>query len=131
MLPIVQVPETIRNGMQNYRDIFCRDEGFDHVSRYVTGLIISPNKTLLSWNEDQRKGAMICKCGMVRNQVADPCMEQCLSRDGVLMSSSSSIEQWWLQITVARDEKSLVWTGHLLIMIVAQRYMQQKKAMTM
>ena len=26
--------------------IFCRDEGFDHVSRYVTGLIISPNKTL-------------------------------------------------------------------------------------
>ncbi len=46
MLPIVEVPETIRNGMLNYRDIFCRDEGFDHVSRYVTGLIISPNKTL-------------------------------------------------------------------------------------
>ncbi|MFC1714892.1 hypothetical protein ACFL6S_14590 [Candidatus Poribacteria bacterium] len=46
MLPIVQVPETIRNGMLNYRDVFCRDEGFDHVSRYVTGLIISPNKTL-------------------------------------------------------------------------------------
>jgi hypothetical protein len=32
--------------MSNYRDVFCRDEGFDHVSRYVTGLIISPNKTL-------------------------------------------------------------------------------------
>ena len=32
--------------MLNYRDVFCRDEGFDHVSRYVTGLIISPNKTL-------------------------------------------------------------------------------------
>jgi len=46
MLPIVEVPETIRNGMLNYRDVFCRDEGFDHVSRYVTGLIISPNKTL-------------------------------------------------------------------------------------
>lgn len=46
MLPIVQVPETIRNGMSNYRDVFCRDEGFDHVSRYVTGLITSPNKTL-------------------------------------------------------------------------------------
>jgi len=46
MLPITQVPETVRNGMANYRDVFCRDEGFDHVSRYVTGLIISPNKTL-------------------------------------------------------------------------------------
>jgi hypothetical protein len=32
--------------MLNYRSVFCRDEGFDHVSRYVTGLIISPNKTL-------------------------------------------------------------------------------------
>ena len=46
MLPMVEVPGTIRNGMLNYRDVFCRDEGFDHVSRYVTGLIISPNKTL-------------------------------------------------------------------------------------
>ncbi len=46
MLPIVEVPETIRNGMLNYRHVFCRDEGFDHVSRYVTGLVISPNKTL-------------------------------------------------------------------------------------
>jgi hypothetical protein len=46
MLPITEVPETIRNGMMNYRNVFCRDEGFEHVSRYVTGLIISPNKTL-------------------------------------------------------------------------------------
>jgi len=46
MLPIIEVPETVRSGMSNYRDVFCRDEGFDHVSRYVTGLIISPNKTL-------------------------------------------------------------------------------------
>ena len=46
MLPIIEVPETIASGMTNYRDIFCRDEGFEHVSRYVTGLAISPNKTL-------------------------------------------------------------------------------------
>jgi hypothetical protein len=32
--------------MSNYRNVFCKDEGFEHVSRYVTGLIISPNKTL-------------------------------------------------------------------------------------
>jgi hypothetical protein len=46
MIPIVEVPETIALGMKNYRNVFCRNEGFDYVSRYVTGLIISPNKTL-------------------------------------------------------------------------------------
>lgn len=46
MIPIIEVPETIRDGMMNYRNVFCREEGFEHVSRYVTGLIISPNKTL-------------------------------------------------------------------------------------
>ncbi len=47
MLPIVEVPETIMDGFADYRDVFCRDEGFDHVSRYVTGLIISPNTTTM------------------------------------------------------------------------------------
>jgi len=32
--------------MSKLRTVFCRDEGFEYVSRYVTGLIISPNKTL-------------------------------------------------------------------------------------
>src|SRR5215475_14732510 len=45
MLPITRVPETIAKGMAKFRSIFCRDEGFEHVSRYVTGLILSPNKT--------------------------------------------------------------------------------------
>ena len=26
--------------------MFCRAEGFDHVSRYITGLLLSPHKTL-------------------------------------------------------------------------------------
>ena len=46
MLPITEVPKTIRTWMGEFRDLFCRDEGFDHVCRYVTGLVISPNKTL-------------------------------------------------------------------------------------
>jgi hypothetical protein len=46
MVPLVGVPETIRRGLAPYREVFCRAEGFDHVSRYVTGLILSPNKTL-------------------------------------------------------------------------------------
>src|SRR5258707_9238098 len=46
MLPMVGVPETIREGLRPYRDLFRRAEGFEHLSRYVTGLIVSPNKTL-------------------------------------------------------------------------------------
>src|SRR5262245_40215122 len=46
MLPIVEVPETIRKGLRPYRDLFRRTEGFEYVSRYVSGLLVSPNKTL-------------------------------------------------------------------------------------
>jgi len=59
MLPMVGVPETIRKGLRAYRDLFRRAEGFDYVSRYVTGLIVSPNKTLQGiyaqqvWEEDK------------------------------------------------------------------------------
>jgi hypothetical protein len=46
MVPLVGVPETIRRGLAPYREVFCRAEGFDHVSRYLTGLLLSPHKTL-------------------------------------------------------------------------------------
>ena len=45
MLPMVGVPETVRKGLRAYRDLFRRDEGFEYVSRYVTGLLVSPHKT--------------------------------------------------------------------------------------
>ncbi len=59
MLPIVGVPATIRKGLRPYRDLFRRDEGFEYVSRYVTGLIVRPKKTLQGiyaqqvWEEDK------------------------------------------------------------------------------
>ena len=46
MLPITGIPETIAKGLAGFRDVFCRKEGFEHISRSVTGLILSPNKTL-------------------------------------------------------------------------------------
>src|ERR1700745_1025396 len=46
MLPVVGAPDTIRKGLRPYRDLFRRTEGVEPVSRYVTGLIVSPNKTL-------------------------------------------------------------------------------------
>lgn len=46
MLPLIGVPSVIAKGMAKYRDIFCRNKGYSHVSRYIAGLIVSPNKTL-------------------------------------------------------------------------------------
>jgi hypothetical protein len=46
MVPFVGIPETIAKGMSAYREVFCREEGFEHVSRYLSGLLLSENKTL-------------------------------------------------------------------------------------
>ncbi|EKQ69279.1 hypothetical protein OsccyDRAFT_1904 [Leptolyngbyaceae cyanobacterium JSC-12] len=46
MLPFVAVPSTIAQEFGKYRDLFCRGAGFEQVSRYVTGLLLSENKTL-------------------------------------------------------------------------------------
>lgn len=46
MLPLVGIPSTIKTALQAYRSVFCRDAGFSHISRYISGLLLSPNKTL-------------------------------------------------------------------------------------
>jgi hypothetical protein len=46
MIPLVGVPQTIAKQLSAYREVFCRAEGFEHISRYVSGLILSANKTL-------------------------------------------------------------------------------------
>jgi hypothetical protein len=59
MLPVLGVPETVRKGLRPYRGLFRREEGFEYVSRYVTGLLVNPNKTLQGiyanqvWSEKQ------------------------------------------------------------------------------
>lgn len=45
-LPLVGVPRLIKAGLAPYRDLFCREAGFEHVSRYVSGLLLRTNKTL-------------------------------------------------------------------------------------
>jgi hypothetical protein len=42
----VEIPAAIWSGLQSYRRLFCSDAGFEHIGRYVAGLIVSPNKTL-------------------------------------------------------------------------------------
>jgi hypothetical protein len=46
MFPIITIPTVVSDVFHHYRAVFCRDEGFDWVSRYVTGLLLSPNKTV-------------------------------------------------------------------------------------
>ena len=45
MCPII-VPESVKAFMKGYREVFCKDAGFNHICDYITGLIISSNKTL-------------------------------------------------------------------------------------
>ena len=44
--PLVGIGSTLKGFLQDYRKIFCRKAGFDHVSRYINGLLLSSNKTL-------------------------------------------------------------------------------------
>ena len=62
MLPLVGIPETLQKQLQQYRSVFCRNSGFAQVSRYLTGLLLNPNKTLQGihaqwvWPEGERVG---------------------------------------------------------------------------
>ncbi len=40
------ISTAIACGMAAYRFVFCREAGFEHVSRYISGLLLSANKTL-------------------------------------------------------------------------------------
>jgi hypothetical protein len=58
--PLVGIGTTLQQFMVAYRAVFCRDAGFDHVSRYLNGLLLSANKTLqgiyaqIVWPEGQQ-----------------------------------------------------------------------------
>ncbi len=44
--PLVGIGATLQKFMLAYREVFCREAGFEHVSRYINGLLLSANKTL-------------------------------------------------------------------------------------
>jgi hypothetical protein len=46
MLAIIGVPQTLAKGRESFRKLFCRAEGFEPVCRFITGRVLSPNKTL-------------------------------------------------------------------------------------
>lgn len=46
MLPLVGIPKTTKKFLKQYRKVFRKEAGFQHISRYINGLLMSPNKTL-------------------------------------------------------------------------------------
>lgn len=60
MLPLVGIPKTIVQFLKQYRKVFCREAGFKHISNYINGLLMSPNKTLqgiysqIVWDEKEK-----------------------------------------------------------------------------
>lgn len=46
MFPLVGIPETVAQFLKQYRNVFCKEAGWKHISRYINGLLMSPNKTL-------------------------------------------------------------------------------------
>ena len=60
MLPLVGIPRTIAKFLKSYRQVFRKEAGFKHISRYINGLLICSNKTLqgiynqLVWDGDNK-----------------------------------------------------------------------------
>lgn len=53
MIPLVGVPKSIAEYLEQYRELFQRKKGFEIVSRFITGLILSSNKTLQGIHSQQ------------------------------------------------------------------------------
>ena len=53
MIPLVGVPKSVAEYLEQYRELFRRKKGFEIVSRFITGLILSPNKTLENIHSQQ------------------------------------------------------------------------------
>src|SRR5438105_10841744 len=87
MLPIIRVPEILAKGMESFRKVFCRAEGFEHICRFITGLILSPKRP--------SKGFMLCKYGRGRRRVGGRCMKRSLSQAGTVRRLSNSIGGKW------------------------------------
>ena len=49
-LPVIEISAQIKRSLNNYRDIFTNPQ-FDHFQRFITGLIVSDNKTVQEIND--------------------------------------------------------------------------------
>jgi hypothetical protein len=47
MLPLVEISPFVKKYAEGYRDLFSPEQ-FEHFRRYLTGLLVSENKTIQS-----------------------------------------------------------------------------------
>ena len=79
--PLVGIVPTLQRFLAAYREVFCRDNGFEHVSRYINGLLLSANKTLqgtyaqIVWPSDKQ---------MSRRAMHEAVFESGWSRDDLM-----------------------------------------------
>jgi hypothetical protein len=45
-IPLVGIAPSLSQQLSSYRAVFRRAAGFQHISRYISGLLLSANKTL-------------------------------------------------------------------------------------
>ncbi len=63
MIPLIGVPKSIAEYLEQYRELFKRQKGFETISRFITGLILSPNETLEGiHSHDMRKIIKLYQC---------------------------------------------------------------------
>ena len=49
MLPLVEIPPFVKKYAEGYQDLFSPEQ-FEHFRRYLTGLLVSENKTIQAIN---------------------------------------------------------------------------------
>ena len=61
MLPLVGIAKTVEEYLKEYRKVFKKKAGYEHIKRYVNGLLLSENKTLegiykqIVWESSEEK----------------------------------------------------------------------------
>jgi hypothetical protein len=100
MLPMVSLPPTLQKNLQPYRAVFCRTAGFAQVSRYLTGLLLSPNKTLQGihaqwvWPQGERVERRSMHAAVFESRGWDGSMSPLQSNHAIEVSTAMRQDLW-------------------------------------
>jgi hypothetical protein len=103
--PLVGIGKTLQKFLSAYREVFFREAGFEHISRYINGLLLSGNKTLqgiysqIVWPEGQQ---------VSRRAMHESVFESGWSREGLMQCHRQNIAHHYRG--QGRAVMSLDWT---------------------
>jgi hypothetical protein len=90
MWPLVGIPQAIAQGMAAYRSVFCREAGFEPVSRYGSGLRLSANKT---WQGMHRQWVFPSGAAVSRQVMPEAVFEARWDRERLLAPPRATVSQ--------------------------------------